>query len=82
MNSSYLSQLFKKELGRNFSDVLSEIRLEKAKKLILDPDLRVYEVGELVGYRNFRYFSQIFKKNTGLTPSEYRKKVLDKPDSL
>lgn len=82
LNSSYLSQLFKKELGRNFSDVLSEIRLEKAKKLILDPDLRVYEVGELVGYRNFRYFSQIFKKNTGLTPSEYRKKVLDKPDSL
>lgn len=77
MNACYLSQLFKKELGCNFVDFLTGIRITAAKKLILDPELKVYEVGCRTGYNNPRYFSQLFERLTGYTPSEYRKKMIE-----
>ncbi|MDF2964480.1 MAG: response regulator [Paenibacillus sp.] len=75
LNRSYLSYLFVQETGSNFSEFLTELRIEKAKELFRDTTLKNYEVADKVGYRDFRHFGQIFKKHTGMTPSEYRKVV-------
>ena len=47
-------------------------RIEKSKKLLADTDLKIYEVAEKVGYTDTRYFSEIFQRSTGKTPSQYR----------
>ena len=73
INPSYLSQLFRKECGYTFLEFLTITRLEKAKTLLLDPALKVYEVSDKVGYSNPRYFSRVFEKYVGCTPAEYRK---------
>lgn len=70
--SSYLSQLFKSETGENFIDYLNRIRIEKAKELMLNTDLKVYEITAMVGLENARYFSQVFKKFENITPAEFR----------
>lgn len=69
----YFCKLFKKEMGVNFSDYMAKLRIEQAQKCIREnPALRNYEVAELLGFGNVRYFSQLFKKVTGKTPSEFR----------
>lgn len=70
---NYLSRLFKLETGKSFSDYLSLKRLEKARELLKDSTLKIYQVGEAVGYPNPRYFSEWFQKQTDMTPSDYRK---------
>ncbi len=72
MNPSYFGTLFKKEMNISFSKYLVQLRMNEAKKLLKRSSLKVYEVSELVGYGNYRYFSRIFKKNEGCTPLEYR----------
>lgn len=69
----YLSRLFKKETGMNFSQFLTKARIEKAQKYLLQTDLRLSEISALVGYDDVKYFSQLFKKHAGLAPHEYRK---------
>lgn len=73
-NVDYLGKLFKKETGKNFSHYVMEKRMEMAKSLILDGKKdRIYEVAEKVGYgSNSQYFSQVFKKYTGVSPLEYK----------
>ena len=56
-----------------FSDYLTDCRLDAAKRLLLDLQYNVYDVAELVGIKDTKYFSRIFKKAVGVTPSEYRK---------
>lgn len=73
LNPNYLGQLFKNETGENFTDFLSNVRLEKAKNLLLNTELKAYKIAEMVGYNNPRYFGEVFQKNTGLTPTEFRK---------
>lgn len=73
LNPSYLSVLFKQETGQNFIDYLTNYRLAKARELLKRLDLKIYQVADLVGYTNAKYFTEIFKKNTGLTPNQYRK---------
>jgi two-component system response regulator YesN len=68
----YLSRLFKKETGDNFMNVLTRIRMQKALELLVDPFIKVYEVAEQVGFRDSRYFGQLFKKWYGMTPQELR----------
>lgn len=68
----YISRMFRKELGRNFVDYLNGVRLEKAKELLRDPRYKTYEVAEMVGIPDAHYFSRLFKKVVGLTPTEYR----------
>lgn len=68
----YISRMFRKELGRNFVDYLNGVRLEKAKELLKDPRYKTYEVAEKVGIPDAHYFSRLFKKVVGLTPTEYR----------
>lgn len=73
-NVDYLGKLFKKEIGKNFSHYVMEKRMEMAKKLIVSGKKdRIYEVAEKVGYgSNSQYFSQVFKKYTGVSPLEYK----------
>ena len=72
LTPSYLCMLFKKETGRNFSDHLTDIRIHKAKELLCCTSKMVYEVAYDVGFSDYRYFSQIFKKRTGMTPRQYQ----------
>ena len=69
----YLSVLFKQSIGKNFSDYLFEIRMEQARMLVENTNLKIYEIGEKVGYNNANYFCGLFKKKYGMTISEYKK---------
>lgn len=72
MSPNYFSNLFSNEVGESFLEYLTSLRLHKAKQLLGEKDAKAFEVGEKVGYDNPQYFSKIFKKYTGMTPSEYR----------
>lgn len=74
VTSYYLSRLFAKETGKNFVDYLIEIRIQKAKKLIKEDNYKTYEIAEMVGIKDPHYFSKLFKRYTGVTPTEYRDK--------
>lgn len=68
----HLSKILKKETGSNFIDILNEVRVEEAKKLLSDPKYKVYEIAETVGFTDVPYFTKLFKKVTGMTPVEYK----------
>ncbi|WP_422657073.1 response regulator transcription factor [Paenibacillus sp. EC2-1] len=72
VSESYLSKQFSKEIGINFIQFLTNLRIEKAKKA-LESGMKIYEVSEQVGYVNPEHFSRIFKKITGVSPLAYRK---------
>ena len=72
LNSSYLSQLFKQEMDVNFMDYVTDLRIKEAKRLLKNTNLRITEITDRLGYADIAYFSNLFKKNTGTTPSEYR----------
>lgn len=74
INTSYLSQLFKKEMNVKFIDYITEVRLEKAIQLLGSSSLTVNDIAEAVGYKDARYFREIFVKHIGKTPSQFRKK--------
>ncbi|MFT4144294.1 MAG: response regulator [Mobilitalea sp.] len=75
LNASYFSNLFKTEVGTNFSDYLLEVRMQVARKLLRDPTIKVYEIGCLVGYEDAVSFGRAFKKKVGMSPKEYRNTV-------
>jgi len=77
INESYLSDLFKKEAGVSFSSYISNVRVDRSKQLLRQIDLKPGDIAEMVGYGNANYFFRVFKKHTGLTPYEYREKVLN-----
>lgn len=72
----YFSKLFKEETGENFIEYLTNIRIEKAKKLLMNKELSIKEICIQVGYGDPNYFSRIFKKSCGVTPTEFREEVL------
>lgn len=72
VSTYYISRMFKKEMGKNFVDYLNELRIEKAKELLKDVRYKTYEVAEKVGIPDAHYFSRLFKKYVGMTPTEYR----------
>ena len=72
ISPSYLSLLFAERTGKNFIDYLTERRIKKAKELLKHTDLKIYEISNSVGYHDSFYFSNCFKKITGVSPSEYR----------
>lgn len=71
MNPAYLSRVFKKETGQAFNAYVSEQRIRRAKQLLQTKD-RIIDIAGNVGFENSKYFSQAFKKRTGMTPQEYR----------
>jgi two-component system response regulator YesN len=73
LSREYISRKFKQEFKVNFSDYLSNIRINKSKLLLLNPHLRIAKIAEQVGYPDVKYFSKVFKKLTGKSPNEYRK---------
>jgi len=73
MNPSYLSRLFKQVIGKNFSKYVIEIRMEKARDLIENSDIKIGEVASYVGYNDLSNFIQTFKKYYNVTPSQLRK---------
>jgi two-component system response regulator YesN len=73
INESYLSTLFKKEIGINLSIYLQRYRIYKAMELLKNSDLRINEIAYKVGYQNPCYFTEQFKKIFNITPSEIRK---------
>ncbi|EMS69655.1 response regulator transcription factor [Ruminiclostridium cellobioparum] len=72
VSTFYISRMFKKELGKSFVDYLNDVRIEKSKELLKDIKYKTYEVAEIVGISDPHYFSKLFKKYSGMTPSEYR----------
>lgn len=73
INSAYLSVMFKKKTGKSIIEVLTEIRMEEAKRLLLDSDYKTYQIAEMIGYRDAAYFSNAFKKYNSLSPQDFRK---------
>ncbi len=68
----YFSKLFKQEMGNGFIEYLTDIRIQKAKEYMANPKYSIKEICSMCGYADPNYFSRIFKKYVGLTPSEYR----------
>ena len=74
LSQAYLGRLFKTEVGKLFTDYLCEIRLEAAKKLLEETDMKSCDIAAQVGFQNQNYFSNVFKKCVGEYPSIYRNK--------
>lgn len=72
LNASYLSIVFKKETGQNFSDYLTSYRVEMAKNMLRQGDMSIAAISEAVGYADSKYFSRIFTRLVGIKPSAYR----------
>lgn len=79
VNPSHLSRTFKKECGQPLTDYVNSIRIEKAKELLAAPNALAYQVSEQTGFHDPAYFSAIFKRYTGYSPTEYRQKALGMP---
>lgn len=75
LTPTYLSNLFKKSTGLTIGQYMVDVRIENAKRLIRDPQLKFYQVSSMVGYEDPNYFAKIFKKKTGMTPSEYKESL-------
>ena len=75
LTPTYLSNIFKKSAGLTIGQYLVYVRVEKAKRLMKEPQLKFYEVASMVGYEDANYFAKIFKKKTNMTPSEYKESL-------
>ena len=75
LTPTYLCLLFKKEKGVSINDYITQYRIERAKLLLQDRRLKLYEISRKVGYQDANYFAKVFRKMTGLNPSEYREKI-------
>ena len=74
----YFSKLFKKRTGINFSEYLTNVRIDKAKELLTQSSMNIKEISLEVGYSDANYFSRVFKKNVGISPTEYKEKKENK----
>ena len=72
MSPSYFSSIFSKEMGKTFVEYLTEIRMDRAKELLMCSSMKTSEIGYEVGYKDPHYFSYIFKKTKNCTPKEFR----------
>ena len=71
MTPGYLSILFKDEVGVTYVKYLTNVRMDHARELLRE-GYKVSQVSEMVGYSNYRYFCDVFKREVGKTPTEYR----------
>ena len=82
LNPSYLSQLFKAEIGEVFTDYVNQIRMEEAKRMLVETDYKIQHIADLAGYASSQHFNRTFKKYTGMQPAEYKKKMQKQQDKL
>ena len=73
LSPNYFSKVFKEQSGENYSDFSIRMKMERAAELLESPEYKVYEVSELLGYSNLKYFYKVFKRIWGRTPKEYRR---------
>jgi len=71
-NACYFSNSFKRAMGMYFSEYLHKVRINKSKSLLMQPRYKIYEVAESVGFMDEKYYFKVFKKLTGVTPTQYR----------
>lgn len=76
VSSGYLSRLFKQVTGGTFKSYITRIRMQEAKRLLSETGIKVYEIAEKVGYNDQHYFSEVFRKESGLSPLEYRNRAV------
>ena len=72
ISREYISRKFKQEYGVNISEYIINIRMESAKELLQNSNLKIYEIANRIGYQDDKYFRKVFKKLIGVTPNEYR----------
>lgn len=72
LSREHISRKFKQEYHETITDYVMRIRMEKAKDLLANPNLKIYEIAYHIGYQNEKYFSKVYKKFFGVTPNEYR----------
>ncbi len=77
LNQAYLSRLFKQKTGTSFTDFLTKVRLLEAKRLLLSTDQSIDDVAVAVGFKNNSYFTSVFKKREGISPSEFRSRQIE-----
>ncbi|MDQ8734143.1 helix-turn-helix domain-containing protein [Paenibacillus sp. LHD-38] len=77
VSREYVSRKFKQEYGINITDYITGIRIDKAKLLMVNPNLRVAKIAEMVGFHDEKYFSKVFKKQEGISPKAFRLKDTD-----
>ena len=70
-----LSEMIKEHLQLNFSDYIASLRIQRAKELLRDESLSIQEIAEIIGYNDYFYFTKVFKKVEGISPSKYRKEI-------
>jgi len=76
MSANYLSSLFKRETDYAITEYINRYRIEHAKRMLLETNLKSYEVAEKIGFADHGYFSRMFKKMTGTSPTEYKKQLV------
>lgn len=76
LNESYLSRKIKSTLGVNFTEYITKLRMEKAIEYLRDPNAKITDIANKLGYQGYRYFSQTFKKYTGYIPSEWKERQI------
>lgn len=76
LTSAYICSIFKEHTGKTINNYITEYRINKAKELLKSANMKIVNITSQVGYSDGNYFSKIFKKETGYTPSEYRRKFL------
>ncbi|MFF2094042.1 response regulator [Paenibacillus sp. NPDC058174] len=69
---NYFSHIFKQETGKSYNTYLNDVRIETAKGLLRDTDMKIADIADRVGYNDYKYFVNVFKKTCGVSPSEYR----------
>jgi len=72
VSAAYFSTVFKKETGKSFINYLTDYRMEKALRLLIEEEEKTYIIAESVGYADPNYFSYAFKKKFGMSPSKYK----------
>ena len=73
LNEKYFTNRFTKETGETFSTYLTGLRMQKARELLRTTSFKIYEISEMVGYRNVEHFNRVFKKENSVTPAQFRK---------
>jgi len=76
ISTFYFCKIFKKYTGLNFTEYVSRVRIEKAKNLAMNPNLRISDIAYEVGFQSLTHFNRVFKRITGMSPTEYRSKLL------
>ncbi len=75
ISMGHLSKMIKERLQVNFSDYIASLRIQRAKELLRDESISIQEIAEIVGYNDYFYFTKVFKKVEGISPSKYRKSM-------